>query len=180
MMRGPILGRFSRCAALVDRYSCWLRVDPAQRPESAPVGGEGLHPDFGLGPNQADGAHQQVIHRLAVVLRRNVPRGADVIAPDQLVHAVHIHVVFIRVKTDAVDAWMLAMMDRGLGLVPDNPVGENQHELKKLQMARMGLVKNRTRLMNRVNAHTLAFKCRQTKAQLAQVPQPRPCPRPCP
>jgi transposase len=67
------------------------------------------------------------------------------------------------------DARMFAMMGRGLDLIPDNPEGENQHELKELQMARMGLVKDRTRLMNRVETHTLAFTRRQTKARLAQV-----------
>lgn len=75
----------------------------------------------------------------------------------------------VRAKTDAVDARMLAMMGSGLDLVPDNPADDNQHELKELQMARMGLVKDRTRLMNRVKTQTLAFIRRQTKARLAQV-----------
>ena len=61
------------------------------------------------------------------------------------------------------------MMGSGLDFVPDNPADENQHELKELQMAHLGSVKDRTRLMNRVKTQTLAFIRRQTKARLAQV-----------
>jgi transposase len=80
----------------------------------------------------------------------------------------------IRAKTDAVDARMLAMMGSGLDLVPDNPAGENQHELKELQSARMALVKDRTHLLNRVKTQTLAITRRQTRARLAQVERVNP------
>lgn len=74
-----------------------------------------------------------------------------------------------RAKTDAVDARILALMGAALDLVPDRPVDQNEHELKELQIARMALVKDRTRLLNRVKTQTLAFTRRQTKARLAQV-----------
>lgn len=74
-----------------------------------------------------------------------------------------------RAKTDAVDARMLACMGSALDLVPDKPTEENQRELKELQIARMALVKDRTRLLNRLKTQSLAFTRRQTKARLAQV-----------
>ena len=75
----------------------------------------------------------------------------------------------MRAKTDSIDAKMLAMMGPGLCLAPDRPADENQHELKELQITRMALVKDRTRLLNRVKTQTLAFTRRQSKARLAQV-----------
>lgn len=49
------------------------------------------------------------------------------------------------------------------------PGGKDEHELKELQIARMALVKDRTRLLNRVKSQVLAFTRRQTRARLAQV-----------
>ncbi len=49
-----------------------------------------------------------------------------------------------RVKTDAVDARILAMMGASLDLVPDALAEKNQHALKELQIARMALIKERT------------------------------------
>lgn len=74
-----------------------------------------------------------------------------------------------RAKTDAVDARILALMGAAFDLAPDKPADKNEHELKELQIARMALVKDRTRLLNRVKTQTLAFTRRQTKARLAQV-----------
>ena len=72
-------------------------------------------------------------------------------------------------KTDAVDAGILARMGMALELVPDAPPAENQLDLKELQVARTALVKDRTRLLNRVKTQMLAFTRRQTKARLSQV-----------
>lgn len=74
-----------------------------------------------------------------------------------------------RVKTDAVDARILAMMGASLDLVPDVPAGKNHHELKELQIARMALIKERTRLLNRSKTQTLAMLKSQSKARLGQI-----------
>ena len=64
---------------------------------------------------------------------------------------------------------MLARMGAALDLVADKPADEGQHELKELQVARTALVKDRTRLKNRLKTQTLAMTRRHTKARLAQV-----------
>ena len=74
-----------------------------------------------------------------------------------------------RVKTDKVDARLLAQMGSALDLVPDAPVAEDQRDLKELQIARTALIKDSTRLRNRLKTQTLAFTRRQTKARLAQI-----------
>jgi transposase len=74
-----------------------------------------------------------------------------------------------RAKTDAVDARVLAMMGAALNLVPDRVGDENQPELKELQVARTALIKERTRLLNRLKTQTIALTRRQTKARIAQV-----------
>jgi len=74
-----------------------------------------------------------------------------------------------RAKTDQVDARVLAQMGAALDLVPDRPAIEGQSELKELQIARTALVKDRTRLKNRLKTQTLAMTRRHTKARLAQV-----------
>ena len=74
-----------------------------------------------------------------------------------------------RAKTDRVDARVLAQMGAALDLVPDKPAAEGHNELKELQIARTALVKDRTRLKNRLKTQTLAITRRQTKARLAQV-----------
>ena len=74
-----------------------------------------------------------------------------------------------RAKTDQVDACMLAQMGAALNLVADTPAVEGHNELKELQIARTALVKDRTRLKNRLKTQTLAITRRQTKARLAQV-----------
>ena len=74
-----------------------------------------------------------------------------------------------RAKTDQVDARMLAQMGAALDLVPDRPALEGHNALKELQIARTALVKDRTRLKNRLKTQTLAITRRQTKARLAQL-----------
>lgn len=73
-----------------------------------------------------------------------------------------------RAKTDAVDARILAMMGSALDLMPDAPTDKNQPALKELQIARMALIKERTRLLNRSKTQTLAILKRQSKARLEQ------------
>ncbi len=74
-----------------------------------------------------------------------------------------------RAKTDQVDAAMLAQMGRALDLQPDIPLPEDQHELKELQVARTALVKDRTRILNRIKTQTLALTRRRSRAQLRQI-----------
>lgn len=74
-----------------------------------------------------------------------------------------------RAKTDLVDAAMLAQMGAALALQPDAPVREGQHELKELQVARTGLIKDRTRLLNRVKTQTIALTKRHSQALLRQI-----------
>jgi transposase len=74
-----------------------------------------------------------------------------------------------RAKTDAVDARVLAAMGAALDLAPDVPAGKNQHDLRELQIARMALIKERTRLLNRSKTQSLTVLKRQSKARLAQI-----------
>lgn len=74
-----------------------------------------------------------------------------------------------RAKTDAVDAHMLAAMGAALDLAPDAVADKNQPALKELQIARMALIKERTRLLNRSRTQTLAILKRQSKARLGQI-----------
>ena len=55
-----------------------------------------------------------------------------------------------RARTDAVDSRILAEMGAAFGLVADRPIDQNQRDLKELQIARTALVKDRTRLKNRL------------------------------
>lgn len=75
----------------------------------------------------------------------------------------------VRAKTDQVDARLLAQMGSALDLAPDSPAVEGQNELKELQIARTALVKDRTRLKNRLKTQVLAITRRQTRARLAQI-----------
>lgn len=74
-----------------------------------------------------------------------------------------------RAKTDAVDARGLARMGAALALEPDAPVSEKMHDLRDLQVARTGLVKERTRLRNRAHVQTSRVLKRQTRTRLALV-----------
>ena len=74
-----------------------------------------------------------------------------------------------RAKTDAVDAQVLARMGAALALEPDAPVSPKLHDLKDLQVARTGLVTERTRLRNRSKTQINRVLKRQTKTRLALV-----------
>ena len=74
-----------------------------------------------------------------------------------------------RAKTDALDARGLARMGVALELEPDIPVAKTTRILKDLQVARVALIKERTRLNNRAHVQTNAVLKRQTKARLALV-----------
>lgn len=74
-----------------------------------------------------------------------------------------------RAKTDQVDAAILAQMGRALDLQPDVPAREDHHALKELQVARTALVKDRTRLLNRIKTQTLALTKRRSRALLRQI-----------
>lgn len=74
-----------------------------------------------------------------------------------------------RAKTDALDARGLARMGVALELEPDIPVAKTTLILKDLQVARVALIKERTRLNNRAHVQTNAVLKRQTKARLALV-----------
>lgn len=74
-----------------------------------------------------------------------------------------------RAKTDAVDARLLAQMGAALALEPDRSASESSRYLKDLQVARTGLVKERTRLRNRGQTHDNRVLKRQTKTRLQLV-----------
>lgn len=74
-----------------------------------------------------------------------------------------------RAKTDAVDARILAQMGAALAPEPDRPVSEASRDLRDLQVARTGLVKERTRLRNRGQTQGNRVIKRQTKTRLELV-----------
>lgn len=74
-----------------------------------------------------------------------------------------------RAKTDAVDARILAQMGAALAPEPDRPASEASRNLKDLQVARTGLVKERTRLRNRGHTQSNRVLKRQTRTRLALV-----------
>jgi transposase len=74
-----------------------------------------------------------------------------------------------RVKTDAVDARMLASFGNALALEPDQPIDGKQFELKELFSSRGALIKDRTRLNNRLHTQSLALVKWQTKARIDQI-----------
>ena len=74
-----------------------------------------------------------------------------------------------RAKTDAVDAQMLARMGAAFDLAPQAPCSKEARILRDLNVARAGLIKDRTRLLNRAQTHDIAVLKRQTKARLAHV-----------
>ncbi|MBG6206385.1 hypothetical protein IWQ49_001034 [Labrenzia sp. EL_126] len=64
---------------------------------------------------------------------------------------------------------MPAAMGVALDLEPDQVVSKGQPELKELQIERMVLIKDRTRLEDRLQTQTFTITRRQTNARLAQV-----------
>jgi len=71
-----------------------------------------------------------------------------------------------KAKTDAVDARMLAVMGDAFLLAPQPRVSTTQRDLKELHIARLALVKDRTRALNRQKTLTLALLKRQAKARI--------------
>ncbi len=76
-----------------------------------------------------------------------------------------------RAKTDAVDARMLAQMGAALNLAPRQLPSESMRDLKELQIARSALIKDQTRLRNRLLTQTVSFVREQSQARLALVGQ---------
>ena len=74
-----------------------------------------------------------------------------------------------RVKTDAVDARVLAKLGSALALEPDQPLDDKQYELRELFTARGALIKDRTRLINRLQTQSIALVKRQTKSRINQI-----------
>ena len=74
-----------------------------------------------------------------------------------------------RVKTDEVDARMLAGFGNALALEPDQPIDGKQFEIKELFSSRGALIKDRTRSIDRLKAQTLALVKRLTKARIDQI-----------
>lgn len=74
-----------------------------------------------------------------------------------------------RAKTDSVDAHMLAMMGEVFSLEPQPPISINQRNLKELHIARLALIKDRTRTLNRQKTLTMPLLKRQAKARLKQL-----------
>ena len=64
---------------------------------------------------------------------------------------------------------MLAQMGAALNLVPQAPMSETLRELKELQIARQALIRDRTRLLNRIKTRKLALVVKQGKARLALI-----------
>ena len=75
----------------------------------------------------------------------------------------------VRAKSDRIDAAMLARFGAATARRPDLPVDPDTHALKELQTARTALVRDRTRLLNRLEALTHALLRRQLRARLAQA-----------
>ena len=74
-----------------------------------------------------------------------------------------------RAKTDAVDARMLAVMGNAFSLEPQPRTSGEQRDLKELHMARLALIKDRIRTLNRMKALTLALLKRQAKVRLSRL-----------
>jgi transposase len=74
-----------------------------------------------------------------------------------------------RAKTDAVDARLIAAMAAQLDLPTTAPLPEPTRLLKALQIARQGLVKDRTAAKNRAHSHEDTFLKRQAAARLQHV-----------
>lgn len=74
-----------------------------------------------------------------------------------------------RAKTDAVDARMLARMGAALSLEAQDQPTAKERLLKELQVARSGLIAERTRLRNRAHVQSAAILKRQLATRLKLV-----------
>ena len=64
---------------------------------------------------------------------------------------------------------MLATMGAAFDLAPSAPMSQNLRDLKEMQVARVALITDRTRLLNRLKTQTLAINKRHTTARLTQI-----------
>ena len=60
-------------------------------------------------------------------------------------------------------------MGAAFDLEPSAPMSQNLRDLKEMQIARVALITDRTRLLNRLKTQTLAINKRHTTARLAQI-----------
>ena len=74
-----------------------------------------------------------------------------------------------RVKTDRVDAAMLACMAAVMPLRPTPPLSDTQRSLQDLQLAREALVRDRGAVRNRLGQCRLPLLRKQAKARLRQI-----------
>ncbi len=74
-----------------------------------------------------------------------------------------------RAKTDKVDARMLAQMGVALSLEPDAPKAQDFHILKELQVARGGLIKDRTRVKNQIHQQSQPLTRQLSQERLEQI-----------
>jgi transposase len=74
-----------------------------------------------------------------------------------------------RAKTDLVDARMLAIMGEAFSLPPQARTSANHRHLKELHIARLALIKDRTRTLNRLKALTIPLLKRQAKTRLKKL-----------
>ena len=74
-----------------------------------------------------------------------------------------------RVKTDRVDAHMLASMALVMPLRPTQPLSETQRSLQDLQQAREALMRDRGAVRNRLAQYRLPLLRKQAKARLRQI-----------
>lgn len=74
-----------------------------------------------------------------------------------------------RAKTDAIDARLIAAMAAQLDLPVTQPLPETTRDLKALQIARQGLIKDRTAAKARAQSHESRFLKRQAAARLRHV-----------
>lgn len=77
--------------------------------------------------------------------------------------------VGVRAKTDRVDAGMLARMGQALQPLARLPPSKTQQDLKALQIARQGLIKDRTAAKNRAKNINHPLLKTQSKQRLKQV-----------
>ena len=74
-----------------------------------------------------------------------------------------------RVKTDRVDAHMLASMALVMPLRPTQPLSETQRSLQDLQRAREALMRDRGAVRDRLAQYRLPLLRKQAKARLRQI-----------
>ena len=60
-------------------------------------------------------------------------------------------------------------MGAALDLAPQEPISETMRELRELQVARQAMIKDKTRLLNRIKTQMVAFVVKQSKARLALI-----------